>query len=85
MNNTGKTVSFKVELANKIRDGRAVGNLYGVARYINGCRNTWVLAPQDSEQAARAFCAAATADVADERTVAISVETMAQLVNGSRS
>jgi hypothetical protein len=46
-------VTFKVELANKVFRGRVVGNLYGVGRYVNGCRNTWVLVPQEDEELAR--------------------------------
>lgn len=50
---TNDRYSYRVELANKIAGGRAVGNLWGVAKLINGCRNTWVLEPQESEQKAR--------------------------------
>ena len=49
--------TYKVALANKVINGRAVGNLWGVMRYIDGCQNCWVMAPQESEQAARAYCA----------------------------
>lgn len=45
---------YKVELAN----GKAC-NLFGVAKYINGCRNTWVLEPQKSQEKARAVADAA--------------------------
>jgi hypothetical protein len=45
-------ITYIIELANKIERGRCVGNLYGVARYIDGCRNTWVLQPQPSEELA---------------------------------
>ena len=47
--------SYKVELANK---GRA-GNLFGVAKYINDCRNAWVLEPQADQAKAHAFADAA--------------------------
>lgn len=50
-------ITYKLELANKIERGRCVGNLYGVARYIDGCRNTYVLEPQPSEEVAVAFLA----------------------------
>jgi hypothetical protein len=53
----GTRITFKVELANKIEHGRAVGNLWGVARYLDGCRNTWVLPPQGDESLAREACA----------------------------
>lgn len=46
-------VVYKIELANKIRNGRAVGNLYGVGKYVNGCRQGYALEPQDSESKAR--------------------------------
>lgn len=49
---TVKVITYRIELANKIVCGRTVGNLYGVARLINGCRNTWVLQPQESRDAA---------------------------------
>jgi len=49
-------VTYRVELANKIRDGRAVGNLWGVARLIDGCRGGWHLEPQDDESLAYATC-----------------------------
>jgi hypothetical protein len=49
-------LTYKVELANKIgRKGAAVGNLFGVARYIDGCRNAWVLEPQPIHAVARDF------------------------------
>ena len=51
-------ITYRVGLANKIERGRAVGNLWGVARYVDGRRNHWVLEPQASEQHARAVCAA---------------------------
>lgn len=38
---------YRVELANNIREGRNVGNLYGVAHLVNGCRQGWELKPQD--------------------------------------
>jgi hypothetical protein len=64
-------VEYKVELANREKGGRVVGTLFGVARYINGCRNTWVLKPQENEELARAFArdrnAAALADVVRSR------------------
>jgi hypothetical protein len=49
--------NYKVELANKISGGRAIGNLWGVARYIDGRRGGYVLQPQDSEQRARDLAA----------------------------
>ena len=52
-----RQVTYKVGLANKIVRGRAVGNLWGVSRYIDGNRNCWVLEPQESEQKARQVCA----------------------------
>ena len=52
--------TYKVELANKIGriNGRvcAVGNLWGVAEYRNGCRGGYVLAPQADESLARETC-----------------------------
>jgi hypothetical protein len=61
-----ETELFQVELANKIRGGRAVGNLYGVARFIEHCesiplavrrrRHTYVLTPQTDEELARFVC-----------------------------
>ena len=51
--------SYRVELANEIRGGRAVGNLFGVAKLINGCRGGWVLEPQKDQQKARDFADAA--------------------------
>lgn len=40
-------VGYRVELANRIKRGRCVGNLYGVARYVDGRREGgWVLDPQ---------------------------------------
>jgi transposase-like protein len=47
------SVGYKVELANKIRGGRAVGNLWGVSRWVGGRRNCWALQPQEDEQRAR--------------------------------
>lgn len=44
--------TFKVELANEIRNGRTVGNLYGVARYVDGCRCCYVLRPQADRELA---------------------------------
>lgn len=46
-------VEFKVELANKIRGGRAVGNLWGVGKYVDGRRHGYALTPQESEERAR--------------------------------
>jgi len=46
-------VELKVELANKVRKGKAVGTLYGVAQYVGGRRTGWVLRPQDDESLAR--------------------------------
>lgn len=47
---------YRVELANKIRDGRAVGNLWGVVdRGPERNRTAWVLQPQASEAVARVF------------------------------
>lgn len=55
---TNAKAEFKVELANKMdADGRAVGNLYGVALYLDGCRCNYILDPQGSEEAARAVAA----------------------------
>ena len=49
-----RTVEYRVELDNLIRGSRAVGNLYGVARFRNGCRAGYVLEPQgDRELAVR--------------------------------
>ncbi len=45
--------TYQVELANRIVRGRAVGNLYGVARYVDGQRMGWVLSPQADESRAR--------------------------------
>lgn len=47
-------VTLKVELANKIEGGRAVGNLYGVGKYSpDGRRLGWHLQPQEDEALAR--------------------------------
>lgn len=55
--------TYKVELANKVRrGGRAVGNLWGVGMYANGCRAGWALEPQDSEDRARKIAAEMTAN-----------------------
>lgn len=48
-------VTFKVELSNAIARGQAVGNLYGVGRYLNDCRTFWALEPQTSREVAHAF------------------------------
>lgn len=45
-------VTFRVELANYTRADRAVGSLYGVARYVDDCRQTWVLVPQADRELA---------------------------------
>lgn len=50
-------ITFKVELANKVALGQAVGNLFGVGRYVNDCRTFWALDPQPSQEVARAFAA----------------------------
>jgi hypothetical protein len=51
-------VGAVVELANDIRGGRAVGNLWGVARYLSdGRRTSYILRPQPSEKVARDFAA----------------------------
>lgn len=50
--------TFKVELANKIVGGRAVGNLWGVGRYKSGNRCGWALEPQADETVARDFVTA---------------------------
>lgn len=47
------TITFRVGLANKIVRGRAVGNLWGVSRFVDGRRNTWILSPQEDEALAR--------------------------------
>lgn len=53
-------VTLRVELANKVRGGRAVGNLYGVGRYAsNGRRLGWLLEPQEDEELARRIAAGA--------------------------
>ena len=51
------TITYRMELANKISGGRCVGNLYGVARYNNGCRAGWELKPQNSKDQALAITA----------------------------
>ena len=55
------TRELKVELANKIGvvGGRAcvVGNLWGVALYVDGRRTMWLLPPQEDEARARAMAA----------------------------
>ena len=56
-------LTYKVELANKIIGGRAVGNLWGVGEYIDGRRRNWAMAPQEDEQRARDF-----ARMANERS-----------------
>jgi len=54
--NPSHTGTAKVELANDIRGGRNVGNLWGVARYtVDGRRGSYLLQPQRSESVARAF------------------------------
>ena len=63
------TTTYRVELANKVRNGRAVGNLWGVARYVDGRRRGWALSPQENEAAARAFAADATLHVEQEADV----------------
>jgi hypothetical protein len=52
-NNSASRVEYKVELANKIVRGRAVGNLWGVGTYTDGRRGRWLLAPQSDEALAR--------------------------------
>ena len=59
-----KRTEYKLELANKIEGGRAVGNLYGVGRYVNDCRCGWALPPQEDKQRALNFVA--TANLAAE-------------------
>lgn len=56
--------TYRVELANDIRAGRAIGNLWGVADYVGGCRRGYVLLPQASEVLARETCARLAADAA---------------------
>ena len=48
-------VVLKVELANLIRRGRCVGNLYGVAEYRDGRRAGWRLRPQEDKDRAQAL------------------------------
>ncbi len=56
--NPSRSGIAKVELANDIRGGRNVGNLWGVARYTDdGRRGSYILQPQRSESVARAFAA----------------------------
>lgn len=50
-----RRLEFRLELANKIQRGRAVGNLYGVGIFRDGSRCTWALKPQEDEQVARDF------------------------------
>lgn len=50
-------VTFKVELSNKVARGQAVGNLYGVGRFVNDCRTFYALDPQPSQEVAHAFAA----------------------------
>ena len=55
-------IEYKVELANKISRGRAVGNLYGVGMYIDGRRrHPYALEPQEDEAKARTFAEVANA------------------------
>jgi hypothetical protein len=68
MNKTGTgRIVCKVELANKIESGRAVGNLYGVAEYDHdGTRRLgYILQPQADERAACILADAANADLPD--------------------
>lgn len=58
-------VPFKVEICNKIVNGRAVGNLYGVGRWVDGRRTGWVLEPQASKARARDFAMRANKDPGD--------------------
>jgi len=46
-------VEYKVEIANKFKGSRVVGNLYGVGKFVGGRRHGWVLEPQDDEKLAR--------------------------------
>ena len=48
-------VTFKLELSNKIARGEAVGNLYGVGRYVDNRRTFYALDPQTSRDIAQAF------------------------------
>lgn len=52
-----KLVTFKLELSNAIVRGQAVGNLYGVGRYIDDRRTFYALDPQPSREVAEAFAA----------------------------
>ena len=49
------TLKLRIELANKIVNGRAVGSLYGVAIVKNGRRCGWALKPQESRAKADEF------------------------------
>lgn len=50
-----KKIEYKVEISNKIINSRCVGNLCGVASYIDGCRSGYAMCPQDSEEDAIRF------------------------------
>lgn len=54
-------IEYRVELANKIRGGRCIGNLYGVAKYKNGCRCGYVIDPADISLASAREAAASLA------------------------
>lgn len=55
-------IRYIVELANKIKHGKCVGNLWCVALHVDGCRTNWVFGPQESEVAARRFAREANAE-----------------------
>ena len=48
---------YQLELVNKIRNGSAVGHLYGVGIVVDGRRAGYALAPQASREVAEAFIA----------------------------
>lgn len=49
-------ITFKVELANRVSRGRAVGNDYLVVRYVDGCRANIIARWGAEEVSARMQC-----------------------------
>lgn len=67
MNTANFGVSYRVELGNKIRGGRAVGNLYlvrRIERFANGCDGNNAVTEADTIERAREIVAMLNAQIA---------------------